>query len=149
MAAARRRGQKTGTKRPSFSMTGSLDDLGGDNRPRQRHRTSIIDSDRFQAPSLSIPSMFMGDNAGLLAEHALDGEDMNFDKPNDEEQYPDIWSFPDGPEFDINEIIPPIDWFNNQLLEGTHIPAENTLPRTHAGMQVVPDETNLERPSLS
>lgn len=135
--ATSRGGQKTGRKRPSFSMSGSLGELDGDCRPRRRHRTSMIDTDRFQAPSFSMPPLFFD-------EGALDLEGVNIGNPSVDEEGQDMWIFSGEPGFDMNEMIPPIDWFNNQLLEGTHIPAQEVLSGAHAETQVVPDEPSVE-----
>lgn len=135
--ATARGGQRAGTKRPSFSMSGSSHEPDGDGRPRRRHRSSMIDTDRFQASSFSMPPLFFD-------EGALDLEGMNIDKCNLDEQGQDMWLFSGGPGFDMNEMIPPIDWFNSQLLEGTHIPAQEVLSGAHAETQVVPDEPSVE-----
>ncbi|KAI8714016.1 Zn(2)-C6 fungal-type domain-containing protein [Fusarium sp. LHS14.1] len=134
--ATARGSQKAGRKRPSFSMSGSPGELDGDYRPRRRHRASIIDTDRFQAPGFSMSPL-------LFDEGTLDLEGVNIGKPNLDEQGREMWLFSGEPSFDMNEMIPPIDWFNNQLLEGTHIPAQEALPGAHAETHVIPDEPRV------
>lgn len=136
-AAGTRGGQKTGTKRPSFSMSGNPEELDVDDRPRRRHRTSIIDNDRFQTPSFNMPPLFADEGALGLG-------GVNIGRPNLDAQCQDMWPFSGDAGFDVNEMMPPIDWFNNQLLEGTHIPAQDAVSETQAEMQVILDEPSVE-----
>lgn len=147
--ATARRGPRAGTKRPSFSMSSNPHELSEDSRPKQRHRTSIS-ADIFLTPSFTTPTLPVSGQPVLLEQRALDLDAISFDDHNLEDQSHDMWSFSGETDFDLmNEIIPPIDWFNHQLLEGTHIPTANVVRDAPGEMMAVQEEMDVEPPSSS
>jgi hypothetical protein len=131
--ATARRVQKAGTKRQSFSMSKGADERDDNNdggRPRQRYRTLDRASSIFQASDIGTRSGLVNDHTGFPQQRPLDLDGMNLDEFNLESQYQDMWAFSAEHEFDLHEAIPPIDWFNNQLLEGSHISITNMMGQT-------------------
>ncbi|KAG5764227.1 hypothetical protein H9Q72_007685 [Fusarium xylarioides] len=131
--ATAQRVQKAGTKRPSFSMSKGADERDDENdggRPRQRYRTLDQNSTIFQTSNVGARPRLVDVHTGFPQQRPLDLDGMNLDEFNLEGQHQDMWSFLAEPEFDLHEAIPPIDWFNNQLLEGSHIPITNTMGQT-------------------
>ncbi|WJG35060.1 uncharacterized protein FOBCDRAFT_238415 [Fusarium oxysporum Fo47] len=131
--ATARRVQKAGTKRQSFSMSKGADERDDNNdggRPRQRYCTLDRASSIFQASDIGTRSGLVNDHTGFPQQRPLDLDGMNLDEFNLESQYQDMWAFSAEHEFDLQEAIPPIDWFNNQLLEGSHISITNMMSQT-------------------
>ncbi|EWZ79135.1 hypothetical protein FOWG_16718 [Fusarium oxysporum f. sp. lycopersici MN25] len=131
--ATARRVQKAGTKRQSFSMSKGADERDDNNdggRPRQRYRTLDRASSILQASDIDTRSGLVNDHTGFPQQRPLDLDGMNLDEFNLESQYQDMWAFSAEHEFDLHEAIPPIDWFNNQLLEGSHISITNMMGQT-------------------
>jgi hypothetical protein len=134
-----RRGLGAGTKRPSFSISNNPaepDEENEGNRPRQRHRISSTVSDVFKTPSVATYSQSTTSSYPVMPQQRpLDLDGMNLDDFNLDNQYQDMWSFSGGHEFDLHETVPPIDWFNSQLLEGSHIPTANFLGQMASNLQ--------------
>ncbi|CVL06386.1 uncharacterized protein FMAN_03715 [Fusarium mangiferae] len=143
--ATSRLGQRAGTKRPSFSMSKGADERDDNNdggRPRQRYRTLDRASSILQASDI-------GTRSGFPQQRPLDLDGMNLDEFSLESQYQDMWAFSAEHEFDLHEAIPPIDWFNNQLLEGSHISMTNMMGQVMNNVDAPQDGTSNSPPRKS
>ncbi|KAG6981363.1 Nitrogen assimilation transcription factor nit-4 [Fusarium oxysporum f. sp. conglutinans] len=150
--ATARRVQKAGTKRSSFSMSKGADERDDNNdggRPRQRYRTLDRASSIFQASDIGTRSGLVNDHTGFPQQRPLDLDGMNLDEFNLESQYQDMWAFSAEHDFDLHEAIPPIDWFNNQLLEGSHISITNMMGQTMTNVDVRQDGIDDSLPHKS
>ncbi|KAI1029397.1 hypothetical protein LB504_010656 [Fusarium proliferatum] len=140
--ATTRLGQRAGNKRPSFSMSKGADERDDNNdggRPRQRYRTLDRASSILQASDI-------GTRSGFPQQRPLDLDGMNLDEFSLESQYQDMWAFSAEHEFDLHEAIPPIDWFNNQLLEGSHISMTNMMGQVMNNVDAPQDGTSNSPP---
>jgi hypothetical protein len=150
--ATARRVQKAGTKRQSFSMSKGADERDDNNdggRPRQRYCTLDRASSIFQASDIGTRSGLVNDHTGFPQQRPLDLDGMNLDEFNLESQYQDMWAFSAEHEFDLHEAIPPIDWFNNQLLEGSHISITNMMSQTMTNVDAPQDRIGDSSPHKS